>query len=136
MLKKTITYTDYNGVDRTEDFYFNLTKAELMEWELSTNGGLTTIAQRIVAAKDQVKLIKLFREIIDKSYGVKSEDGRRFVKNDEVLSEFQQSPAYSQLYMELITDDNAGSAFVNAVLPSDLVEQAAQEGSRQAFALA
>ena len=140
MLKKTITYTDYNGVERTEDFYFNLTKAELLDWELSTNGGLTVVAQRIINAKDQVKAIKLFREIIDKSYGVKSEDGRRFIKNETVLNEFRESPAYSELYMELVSNDQAASAFVNSILPSDMVEQAAQGGAqggaRQVFALA
>lgn len=140
MLKKTLTYTDYNGVERTEDFYFNITKAELVDWEFGTAGGLTTVLSRIIAEKNQPEIIRLFKTVIDRAYGVKSDDGRRFVKNNEVLSAFQQSPAYSALYMELISDDKIAADFINGIMPSDLVEQAAQNGAqssnRQAFALA
>lgn len=117
MLKKTITYTDYDGNERTEDFYFNLTKAECLEMELGSNGGMKKYVERIIAAQDGKQLVSLFKEIIDKSYGVKSLDGKRFVKNQEVLDEFKQSEAYSELFMELATSSDSAAAFVNGVLP-------------------
>lgn len=120
MLKKTITYVDYNGEERTEDFYFNLTKAEIMEMELTTSGGMAETIQRIVAAKDAPAIIKIFKELVLKAYGVKSPDGRRFIKNDEVREEFAQTEAYSQLFMELATDADAASAFVNGIVPADV----------------
>lgn len=119
MLKKTITFTDYNGVERTEDFYFNLTKAEVLEMETSTSGGMAEAIGRIVNAKDTPALIKIFKDVVLKAYGVKSPDGRRFIKNDEVREDFSQTEAYSKLFMELATDANAASAFVNGILPTD-----------------
>ena len=118
MLKKTITYTDYNGVERKEDFYFNLTKAEIMEMEMSTSGGLTEMINRIVAAHDAPAIIKIFKELVLKAYGVKSPDGKRFIKSDELATEFAQTEAYSQLFMELATDADAASAFVNGIVPN------------------
>lgn len=118
MLKKTITYTDYDGNERTEDFYFNLTKAECLEMELGSNGGMKKYVERIISAQDGKQLVALFKEIIDKSYGVKSLDGKRFVKNQEVLDEFKQSEAYSDLFMELATNSDAAAAFVNGVVPA------------------
>ena len=118
MLKKTITYTDYNNVKRTEDFYFNLSKAELMEMEMSTSGGLTEMINRIVAAQDAPAIIKIFKELVLKAYGVKSPDGKRFIKSDELATEFAQTEAYSQLFMELATDADAASAFVNGIVPN------------------
>lgn len=118
MLKKTITYTDYDGNERTEDFYFNLTKAECLEMELGSNGGMKKYVERIISAQDGKQLVTLFKEIIDKSYGVKSLDGKRFIKNQEVLDEFKQSEAYSDLFMELATDSDAAAAFVNGVVPA------------------
>ena len=118
MLKKTITYTDYNGVERKEDFYFNLTKAEIMEMEMSTSGGLTEMINRIVAAQDAPAIIKIFKELVLKAYGVKSPDGKRFIKSDELATEFAQTEAYSQLFMELATDAEAASAFVNGIVPN------------------
>ena len=118
MLKKTITYTDYNGVERKEDFYFNLTKAEIMEMEMSTSGGLTEMINRIVAAQDAPAIIKIFKELVLKAYGVKSPDGKRFIKSDELATEFAQTEAYSQLFMELATDADAASAFVNGIVPN------------------
>ncbi len=115
MLKKTITYTDYNGVERTEDFYFNLSKAEAMEMELSTSGGLTEMVRRIVAAQDTPTIIKVFKEILLKSYGEKSPDGKRFIKSEALSEEFAQTEAYSQLFMELASDDKAAAAFVNGI---------------------
>lgn len=123
MLKKKITYTDYNGMERTEDFYFNLNKAEVLEMEMSVNGGLTETINRIVAAQDSPSIIKIFKELILKAYGVKSLDGKRFVKTKEQTDEFTQTEAYSQLFMELATNAEEAAKFVNGILPSDMVEK-------------
>jgi len=120
MLKKTITYTDYNGSERTEDFYFNLSKAEIMEMEMSTAGGLTEMIQKIVAAQDAPAIMKVFKELILKAYGEKSPDGKRFIKSDEISTAFSQTEAYSQLFMELATDADAAAKFVNGIIPVDL----------------
>lgn len=121
MLKKTITYTDYNGNERTEDFYFNLTKAECMEMELSTTGGLDDMVKRIVAAQDMPALIKIWKEIVLKAYGEKGPDGKHFFKEDEngrpLSDKFKQTEAYSNLFMELSTDDKAAAAFINGIIP-------------------
>ena len=116
MLKKTITYTDYNGITRTEDFYFNLTKAEIMEMQLSTNGGLDVMIKKIIDSQDAPS-IKIFKELILKAYGEKSDDGKRFVKSKEISEGFAQTEAYSQLFMELATDTDAASKFVNGIVP-------------------
>lgn len=125
MLKKTITYIDYNGVQRTEDHYFNLSKAEIMEMEMSTTGGLAEMIQKIVAAQDSPAIIKIFKELILKAYGEKSPDGKRFIKSEEISTEFSQTEAYSQLFMELATDAEAGAAFVNGIVPKEMAERAA-----------
>lgn len=126
MIKKTITYKDYNQVDRTEDFYFNLSKAEVMEMEMSTSGGLAEMITRIVAAQDQPAIIKIFKDLLLKAYGEKSPDGKRFIKSDELSTAFSQTEAYSQLFMELATDAEAASAFVNGIVPADMAKQAAK----------
>ena len=118
MLKKTITYTDYNGLERTEDFYFNLTKAEIMEMELSTTGGLSDMITRIVNAKDAPAIIKVFKDLILRAYGEKSADGKRFVKSQEISDAFAQTEAYSILFMELSTDADAAAKFINAIVPA------------------
>lgn len=123
MLKKTITYTDYNGSQRTEDFYFNLSKAEIMEMELSTTGGLAETIQKIVAAQDAPAIIKIFKELVLKAYGEKSPDGKRFIKSEEIATAFSQTEAYSQLFMELATDSDAAAKFVNGIVPSDINAQ-------------
>lgn len=120
MLKKTITYTDYNNVERTEDFYFNLTKAEITKMEMSTSGGLAEMIQKIVNSNDTPQLIKIFEDLIMASYGVKSPDGKRLIKNDDVREEFSQTEAYSILFMELATDAEKASEFVNAIIPADI----------------
>lgn len=117
MLKKTIKYTDYNGVERTEDFYFNLTKAEIAEMELEVPGGMTAMIDRITKTQDTPSLIKMFKDLILRSYGRKSDDGRRFIKNPELVEEFKDSEAYSELFMELATNADAASAFVNGIVP-------------------
>lgn len=125
MLKKTITYPDYNGVDRTEDFYFNLTKAEIMEMEMGTTGGLAEMITKIVQTQDAPAIIKIFKELILKAYGEKSADGKRFEKKNGVLAEaFAETEAYSQLFMELATDADAAAAFVNGIVPKDIQQSA------------
>ena len=124
MIKKTITYTDYDGNERTEDKYFNLSKPELIEMQTSEAGGLEKKIEKISKEQDVAKIIELMKEIIQKSYGVKSDDGKRFIKNQEILDEFMQSEAYSELFMELATDANAASEFINGILPKGLVEEA------------
>lgn len=119
MLKKTITYTDYNGSERTEDFYFNLSKAEVMEMEMSTTGGLTEMINKIVAEQNAPAIIKIFKDLVLKSYGEKSADGKRFIKSDELSTAFSQTEAYSILFMELATDANAASVFVNGIIPNE-----------------
>lgn len=117
MLKKTITYEDYDGNKRTEDFYFNLTSAELTEMEMSVEGGLTKTLTKIVEAKDGKRIIETIKDLILRSYGEKSMDGRRFKKSFELSEAFSQTEAYTQLFMELVTDPEKTAAFVNAVVP-------------------
>lgn len=131
MLKETITFTDYNGVERIEDHYFNLSKAEAMEMEMSTSGGLSEMIQKIVAAQDTPAIIKIFKEIILKSYGQKSPDGRQFIKSPELSKAFSETEAYSQLFMKLATNANAAAAFVNGIVPSDNKQPAAQPDTLQ-----
>lgn len=124
MLKKTITYNDYNGVERTEDFYFNLSKAELMEMEMSISGGLTEMIEKIVATKDAPAIMKIFKELVLKAYGEKSADGKRFEKKNGALAEaFAETEAYSQIFMELATDADKAAEFVNGIMPGDIAKQ-------------
>jgi len=118
MLKKTITYTDYNGTERTEDFYFNLSKSEVMEMEMSTTGGLSTMLTNVVAAQDAPQIIKIFKDLVLQSYGEKSLDGKRFVKNKELSDGFSQTEAYSNLFMELASDAEAATVFVKGITPT------------------
>ena len=127
MLKETITYTDYNGNECTEPHYFNLTKAELMEMEISWDGGLSEHIKKIVDANDNREIYKLFKEIILKAYGVKSADGKRFIKKDPVdghllANDFEQTEAFSELVMKLAGDDKAASAFINGIIPQNLTK--------------
>lgn len=121
MLKKTISYTDYNGVERTEDFYFHLSKAEITELELSTDGGYAEMINKIINAKDIPSIAKIFKDLIFRAYGEKSDDGKRFVKSKEISTAFSQTEAYSNLYMELATSADEASKFVNGIIPSDMV---------------
>lgn len=118
MLRKTIKYTDYNGNEREEDYLFNLSKAECMEMELSTNGGMEQMIKQIISEKDNEKIVNLFKNIILKAYGVKSPDGKYFRKSPEISADFAATEAYSVLFMELSTDADAASKFINAVLPN------------------
>ena len=121
MLAKKITYTDYDGNERTETFYFNLNKAELTEMELSSEGGLSKLIQKIVDEQDSTRLVTIFKKIILKAYGEKSPDGKRFIKKAPdghmLCDDFEQTEAYSELFMELATDSDAASEFVNGIVP-------------------
>ena len=127
MLAKKITYTDFNGVERTETFYFNLTKAELTKLQLTYPGGFSEHIEEVIDAKDQARIIELFDDIIELSYGEKSEDGKRLVKSVELSKAFKETPAYDELFMELVSDERAAANFVNAMMP-DLGEN---ESKRQ-----
>lgn len=120
MLKKTIAYVDYNGNERVEDFYFNLTKAEATEMELSVEGGLTKKLEYIVNSENNKEIIALFKEIILKAYGEKSQDGKRFIKSEELSEAFSQTEAFSELFMELALDEKAAADFVNGILPANI----------------
>lgn len=124
MLKKTIKYTDFNGVDREEDFYFNLTEAELAEMNLMTKGGLKGYLEAIINTQDTPAIAELFKTIINKAYGVKSPDGRKFTKSPEILEDFIYTQAYSNLYMSLIADADAAANFVNGIIPKNIADQA------------
>lgn len=117
MYIKKLTYTDYNGEERTETAYFNLTEAELAELNLSTDGGYQEHLRRIVDARDVPSLAKEFKRLIKLSYGVKSPDGRRFIKNDTLVEEFLETEAYSQFFMELVTNEDAVTEFVMNIIP-------------------
>lgn len=124
MYKKTITYTDYNDVERTEDFYFNLNETELTELQTSVPGGYAAMINKIIDTQDASALVGILKELILKSYGIKSEDGRRFIKKPEFTEEFTQTPAFSKLYMALATDEKEASNFITKILPADLAKKA------------
>lgn len=123
MLKKTIKYVDYNNVEREEDFYFNLTETELVKMDLGTTGGLQDMIQKIISTRDIPSIAKVFEDIIAKSYGEKSADGRRFIKDENLTKEFVQTEAYNKLYMELATDDEAAIKFIEGIIPADLADK-------------
>lgn len=133
MLKQTRTYTDYNGFQRTEDFYFNLSKAEIMEMELSTTGGMQQMVNKIIAAQDTPELVKIFKELLLKSYGEKSADGKRFIKSRELSDAFEQTEAYSDLFMELATDSDKASAFINGITPKEISKEVSTDAQISSF---
>lgn len=120
MLKKTVTCEDFNGLERTEDYYFNLTEAECMEWLMGTEGDLVEMIEKIIAAKDKKALVEIFKDLVLKAYGEKSPDGRRFMKNDAIREAFSQTNAYSVIFMELATDDLAASEFIKGIVPKKI----------------
>ena len=123
MLKKTITYEDYNGVERKEDFYFNLSKVELTEMQMGADGGMSEYLQKIVDAKDSATIMEMFKTLILKAYGEKVDDGKRFKKSKELSEAFSQTPAYEVLYMELAFDADAAAKFVKGIVPADVAKQ-------------
>lgn len=120
MYTKRMTYKDYNGEDRTEDLRFNFTKAELVELEMTVQGGLQSMIQGIIDAKDRAELIKIFKRLILDSYGVKSPDGRRFIKSEELKTEFSQTEAYSDLFILLSSNDEEAAKFINGIMPEGM----------------
>ena len=129
MVVKKIKYTDFNGVEREEEFMFNLTEAEITEMELMTDGGLSDSIKKIISAQDTPEIIKTFKMLLLKSYGEKRADGRRFIKSEELTEAFTQTNAYSQFFMELATDDKAAIAFINGIIPDSMRERVAEDGS-------
>lgn len=117
MLAKKITYTDYDGTERTETFYFNISKAEIAEMELRYPGGYSAYLKKIVDAKEQIELVDAFMVFIMNSYGEKSDDGKYFMKSEEASKRFKSSPAYDELLFELLRDGDAASSFINAIMP-------------------
>lgn len=120
------TYKDYLDVERTEEFYFNLTKAEIVKLELSMDGGLTGMLKTLIEKQNIPKMIEVFDMLIDKSYGVRSADGRKFIKNDEVLNDFKQTEAYSNIYMRFATDSKFAADFMNNIIPKEMAEEIAK----------
>ena len=135
MLKKVIKYTDYNGVEREEEKYFNFNKAELMEMELTTVGGLSGLIEKIIQTKDYPSLVKMFKGLILDSYGVKSADGVQFEKSESIRKRFEQSEAYSELFMELATNSESAANFINGIIPKDLRDQVEKEAKDKKEAL-
>lgn len=131
MLKKTIKYTDYFGTERTEELRFNLTEAELTMMQLSQTGGMQAYLEKIIQAQDAPAIMENFRQIIRKSYGVISDDGRRFIKSEELSTEFEQTEAYSQLFMELCTDPEKASEFINGIMPPKALAKLEEKASEQ-----
>lgn len=123
MYSKKIKFTDYNGVEREETYHFNLNKAELTELQLGTTGSFSAMVRRMVETQDQPSLIGIVKKIIRMSYGIKSDDGKRFIKSPEISDEFEQTEAYVNLYMELATDDNASAEFINGIMPKDVRDE-------------
>lgn len=131
MIAKTIKYKDYNGIDREEKFFFNLTQAEITEMEMSVDGGLAETIKRVIDAKSQPEIIKIFKELILKAYGEKTADGKRFRKIDDeghpLSIAFSETEAYSKLFMELATDDSKAAEFIEGILPADIDKKALDE---------
>lgn len=127
MLKKTVTYTNYNDEEVTEDFYFALNEAEVLDKELSVEGGYSALLEKVVAEKNGAEMIKLFKELVLISYGEKSLDGKRFMKSEEIKENFKASAAYPQIFMELAMDAKAAEEFANGILPAKLNERYAKE---------
>ena len=140
MFKKTIKYKDFFGDERTEDFYFNMNKAEVVEWQYSVNGGINRLFEKIVNDGDQSLLVNMIKDLIRRSYGERSIDGKRFEKkrNGQYLfDDFEQTMAYDALFMELIQDEKAAADFINGLMPPDLVAQmAAKNGGANAITAA
>lgn len=134
MLVKKIKYTDFDGNERTEEFHFNLTKAELFELQLSETGGIQKAIEHIIKTQDHKKLMDIFKNIITSAYGEKSVDGKRFVKSKELTEAFMQTNAYSELFMELAQDADSASAFINGIMPKELSDKMTPEMKAKALA--
>lgn len=128
MYKYTATYTDYDGVERTEDFLFNLSEAEIVEMEYGVTGGMQRMLEQIVAAKDTKRIMDVFKDLIKRSYGVKSPDGRRFEKDEKLSKEFTETPVYSDMFMKFARDADAAAEFLNKIIPQSIADEVAKQG--------
>ena len=128
MYKYTATYTDYDGVERTEDFLFNLSEAEIVEMEYGVTGGMQRMLEQIVAAKDTKRIMDVFKDLIKRAYGVKSPDGRRFEKDEKLSKEFTETPVYSDMFMKFARDADAAAEFVNKIIPQSVSAEVAKQG--------
>lgn len=129
MITKTITFEDFNGKELTEEFCFHLSEAAIIEMELSKKGGLTEFIKKIVAEEDGEKLVELFKNLLKKTVGKKSEDGRKFIQNEEITNDFIQTNAYSKLFVELATNAGQAAAFVNGIVPASMQEELKKQQS-------
>lgn len=134
MLKITKTYEDWNGMERTEDFYFNLSEAEITELQIGTVGGFAETIEKIINAKEQSELIKIFKDLVLMSYGEKTADGRHFRKNDEVKNGFVDNPAYSIIFMELVSDAKKAAEFINGIMPKSVDKAELQKKTNELMA--
>lgn len=135
MIKQTIEYTDFNGETRSEDYYFNMTEAELVDWEFSEEGGLSELIKKIAREKDSGKIIGFMKKIILGAYGEKSMDGKRFEKSKKLRKKFANSMAFNTLFMELSTDAEKAAKFVNGIMPKQ-VQQALPDANQETTTLA
>lgn len=131
MLKKTITYTDYDGMERTEDFWFNLSKTELTKLDAELPGGVLGVLRKIIDKKDRKALVDFIETLILRSYGEKTLDGKRFVKTPEMAEEFMQTPAYDELFMSILSDTDSQTSFINGVIPQSMVKEIEQTDKKQ-----
>ena len=120
MIKKRIKYEDFDGVEREEDFYFNLTKTELVKWNYSASGGLEEAVKKIIDTKDAKELLKIYDKIITMSYGVKSPDGKKFVKSEEITNDFKDTNAYDVMFIEYLSHPESFNAFIDGIMPKDI----------------
>lgn len=123
MLKRPITYEDFNGETITDIYYFHLSKPELLKLQVGNSGGLNALIQRIIETKDGEAIISEFEKLVLMSYGEKSDDGKRFIKSDEKREEFSQTAAYQTLFMEIATDDTKAVEFLKGILPADMQDE-------------
>lgn len=133
MLKKNIKYTDFNGVEQEEDFYFNLSQAELTELEITHEGGFGEYLQRLIDSKNRKTVVKTIKEVISLSYGIRSADGKSFLKTEEALVNFQGSNAYGELFLEIFGTDGAADAFIKGILPGDLAAKVEAQQTTPGF---
>lgn len=120
MIKKRIKYEDFDGVEREEDFYFNLTKTELVKWNYSASGGLEEAVKKIIDTKDAKELLKIYDKIITMSYGIKSPDGKKFVKSEEIANDFKDTNAYDVMFIEYLSHPESFNAFIDGIMPKDI----------------
>lgn len=131
MLKKTITYVDYDGRERTEDFWFNLSKTELTKLDAELPGGVLGVLRKIIDKQDRKALVDFIETLILRSYGEKTPDGKRFVKTIDMVEEFMQTPAYDVLFMSILSDTDSQTSFINGVIPQSMVKEIEQTDKQQ-----